>query len=427
MEFLPIAAMFAFFALNIPVAFGLILSGLTYFLFLCDGMPMDMLVQGMIAQTSSFTMLAIPLFIAAGVAMTYGGISQSLLDLADTLVGHRIGGLGHVNVLLSTFMGGCSGSATADCAFESKILVPEMVKRGYSKGFSAAITSASSIITPIIPPGICLIIYATAANVAIGDMFMAGYSPGILLCLALMIATHFIAKAKRFPPSRQKRASVGEILEQARKSAWALVLPILIITSLRFGWITPTECGAMTLAYSILVGFFIYRKLKFGHLPRVLVESTLNTATVMLILAAANMFARYLTWEGLPHRLTEFITGTTSNPVVFLLMVNLLMIVMGMFIDTAAALIILPPLLVPIAKAMGIDPLHLGIVMCMQDTFGGITPPFGVLMFTSTTITRTKVSDYIREGWPLILTCLAVILLVTFVPALSLWPMRLFG
>ena len=427
MEFFPILLMFVFFALNIPVAYGLILSGLTYFLFLCEGMPMDMLVQGMIAQTSSFTMLAIPLFIAAGVAMTYGGISQSLLDFADVLVGHKIGGLGHVNVLLSTFMGGCSGSATADCAFESKILVPEMIKRGYSKGYSAAITSASSIITPIIPPGICLIIYATAANVSIGDMFMAGYTPGILLCIALMVTTHFIAKARKFPPSRARRATMGEILEQGKKSIWALLLPILIITSLRLGWITPTECGAMTLVYSVLVGFFIYRKLKSVHFPRILVESVLNTATVMLILAAANMFARYLTWEMLPQRLTAFITSTTSSPIVFLIMVNILMIIMGMFIDTAAALIILPPLLVPIAKTMGISPIHLGIVMCMQDTFGGITPPFGVLMFTSTTITKTKVSEYIRDGWPLVVTCFLVIILVTFFPIISLWPMKLFG
>lgn len=426
MEFLPIVLMFVFFALNIPVAFGLILSGLTYFLFLCEGMPMDMLVQGMIAQTSSFTMLAIPLFIAAGVAMTYGGISQSLLDFADVLVGHKIGGLGHVNVLLSTFMGGCSGSATADCAFESKILVPEMIKRGYSKGYSAAITASSSIITPIIPPGICLIIYATAANVSIGDMFMAGYGPGILLCVALMGATSFIAKLRGFPPSRKQRASRREIARQIRKSIWALLLPLLIITSLRLGWITPTECGAMTLVYSVLVGLLVYRKLTFGHFPRILVESVLNTATVMLILAAANMFARYLTWELLPQRLTAFITDMTSSPVVFLLMVNVLMIVMGMFIDTAAALIILPPLLVPIAKTLGINPIHLGIVMCMQDTFGGITPPFGVLMFTATTITKTPVSEYIRDGWPLIVTAFVVIMLVTFFPVLSMWPMYLF-
>ncbi|MCC8181008.1 MAG: TRAP transporter large permease [Planctomycetes bacterium] len=427
MEFLPIILMFILFALNIPVAYCLILSGLSYFLFLVDGMPMDMLVQGMIAQTSSFTMLAIPLFIAAGVVMTYGGISQSLLDFADILVGHKIGGLGHVNVLLSTFMGGCSGSATADCAFESKILVPEMIKRGYSKGYSAAITAASSIITPIIPPGICLIIYATAANVSIGDMFMAGYTPGILLCIALMLANSFIAKARKFPPSRKTRASFGEILAQGKKSVWALALPILIITSLRVGWITPTECGAMTLVYSLLVGFFVYRKLQFIHLPRVLVESVLNTTTVMLILAAANMFARYLTWEQLPQRLSAFIMGMTDSPIVFLLMVNILMIIMGMFIDTAAALIILPPLLVPIARRLGVDPIHLGIVMCMQDTFGCITPPFGVLMFTSTSITKTRVADYIREGWPLIVTAFIVILLVTFLPGISLWPLRLFG
>jgi tripartite ATP-independent transporter DctM subunit len=426
MQFFPIALMFIFFLLNIPVAYALLMSGVVYFVFLCVGMPMDMVIQAMIAQTSSFTMLAIPLFIAAGVTMTYGGIAQSLLDFADVLVGHKIGGLGHVNVLMSTFMGGCSGSCCADCAFDSKVLVPEMNKRGYSKGFSAAITTTSSIITPIIPPGICLIIYATAANVSIGDMFVAGYTPGILLCIALMFMNSIISKKKKFLPSREKKTTGKEILRQAGKSIWALILPFLIIGALRMGYVTPTECGAVTLVYSLIVGFFIYRKLKIRHLPVILVETVLNTASVMLILVVANMFARYLTWERMPQYLTAFMMGLTTNPVVFLLLINVLMMIMGMFIDTAAALIILPPLLVPIALRLGIDPIHLGIVLCMQDTFGGVTPPFGVLMFTATTITKTKISEYIEDGWPLILTCLVVILLVTLIPYLSIWPLKLF-
>ncbi|WNX84119.1 TRAP transporter large permease [Agathobaculum sp. NTUH-O15-33] len=426
-QFLPILILFLLFAFNIPVGYCLLAAGLSYFVFLSPGMPMDMILQSLVAQSQSFTMLAIPLFVTAGVVMSYGGIAGAIMDFAEVLIGHRVGGLAQVNILTSTFMGGCSGSGNADTAFNAKIIVPEMEKRGYTKGFSAAVTTCSSCITPIIPPGICLIIYATAANQSIGDMFMAGYLPGLLIAAALMVVTDFISKRRGLKPSRDKRATGREVLAQLGRSIWALLLPLGIIMGLRLGVFTPTECGAFCIMLSAVVGALIYKKLKWSMVPKILVESAVTTACIMFILAGANMFARYLTLENIPQTLATAIMNFTDSPVVFLLIVNIFLILLGMFMDSAAALIILPPLLVPIATKLGIDPIHFGIIMCLNDTIGGASPPFGILLFTCVSIIKVKVSEYIREGWPLLLTLLACLLLITYVPGISLGLLRLFG
>ena len=421
MEFLPILILFILFAFNIPVAFCLLAAGLIYFCFLSPGMPMDMILQSLIAQSESFTMLAIPLFVTAGVVMSYGGIAGAIMDFAEVLIGHRIGGLAQVNILTSTLMGGCSGSGNADTAFNAKLIVPEMLKRGYTKGFSAAVTTASSCITPIIPPGICLIIYATAANQSIGDMFMAGYLPGILLAIMLMVVTDFISKRRGLKPSREKRASGKEILSQLGRSIWALLLPLGIIMGLRLGLFTPTECGAFCIMLSLAVGIFVYKKLKWTMVPKILLESAVTTACIMFILAGANMFARYLSLENIPQTLANAIMNFTDSPIVFLLIVNIFLILLGMFMDSAAALVILPPLLVPIATQLGIDPIHFGIVMCINDTIGGASPPFGILLFTCVSIIKVKVSEYIKEGWPLLVTLLIWLFIVTYIPQISLF------
>lgn len=419
LSYLPLIIMFGLFALNVPVAFSLAISGMVYFIFICHDLPIDMLVQALVASTESYPLLAIPFFITGGVLMSYAGISTSLLDFADVLVGHRRGGLAQTNCLLSTFMGGVSGSPIADCAFESKVLVPSMVRKGYSKGFSAAITAASSVITPIIPPGICLVMYATATNQSIGSMFAAGYVPGILMCIALMIVCDVICKRRRYQEPHQ-RAGGKQILRQALTSVWALFLPFGIILGMRFGLFTPTECGAMVVVYAAVVGFLVYRKLRWRDIPRILVESAVSTATVMFIMACAGLFTRYLSWEQIPSRLSQFLVTNMNNKYVFLLFVNLLLLVMGMFFDANAALVIFPALLAPVAKSLGINLVHFGIVMCINITIGGVTPPYGILMFTTQAVTKVKISEYVREGWPLIVTLLVILLLVTYVPGLCL-------
>jgi tripartite ATP-independent transporter DctM subunit len=417
---IPLILMFILFALNIPVSFSLLISGMFYFVFLNHDIPMDLLVQAMIGSTESYPMLAIPFFITAGVIMSYAGIAKSLLDMAEVLTGHLRGGLAQVNVLLSAFIGGISGSPIADCAFDTKVLVPEMEKKGFPRPFSAAITAASSVITPIIPPGICLIIYAIGTNQSIGDMFLAGYVPGILLCVALMITVDIISRKRKYLPSR-KRATLREIFKQGFASVWALLLPFGIILGLRIGIFTPTECGAMTVVYSVLIGIFVYKELRVRHLPRILVESVISTAMVMFIMACASVFSRYLNWERLPSILSGFLIGAATNKYIFLIIVNLFLLFMGMFFDANAALIIFPPLLAPVAKSLGIDLVQFGIILCINITIGGVTPPFGILMFTACGPTRVKIKDFIREAIQFIGALIAVLLLVTFIPGVSLF------
>lgn len=422
---IPILIVFVLFFLGVPVAFAMLIASFIYFTFMCDGVNMFTMVSSLLTNSESFTMLAVPFFVTAGTIMGYGGVSENLLDFCELLTGRFTGGLGATNCLLSTFMGGISGSSVADAAFEAKMLVPEMEKRGYSKGYSAAITAASSCITPIIPPGICLIIYATSAGCSIGDMFMAGYIPGLMICVALMVTNYFVSKKHGWLPSRDKNPTVSEVVRQTGKSIWALALPLGIIMGMRLGWFTPTECAAVTIVYSIFVGALVYKRLKVKHIKPIIVESVNNTASVLMILSAASLFSRYMVWENIPQRAATALASVATNKFTFITIVLLFMLVLGMFLDTAAALVILPPLLLPVATALGIDVVHFGIILCLMDTIGGITPPFGVMLFAVMGVTKVSVKDYLKEGWPLIAVTFGVILLVSFVPEFCMFLVNL--
>lgn len=264
--YIPVIIVFLLYFSGIPIAYALFGATVSYFSFIDSTSPTHLMFQRIITSTQSFPLLAIPFFIMAGSIMNYAGISSKLLKFTDVLTGHLSGGLAQVNVLLSLLMGGVSGSANADAAMQSKMLVPEMEKRGYSKAFSAAITAASSAVTPVIPPGINLIIYALIANVSVTKMFMAGYVPGILMAAALMLTVAVISKKRGYRPSREKRATLGEILTQLKESIWALLFPFGIIAGLRLGMFTPSEAGAVAVVYCIFVGAVIYRELKWEHM-----------------------------------------------------------------------------------------------------------------------------------------------------------------
>lgn len=427
MVFLPLILMFVLFALNIPVAFGMLISGLIYFTFMNNDIPTDMMVQNMVSGTESFSMLAIPFFITAGSVMGYAGISAKLMSFAEILVGHMKGGMGQVNCVLSALMGGISGSANADACFEAKMLVPEMEKRGFSREFSAAVTSASSCITPIIPPGICLILYANVANVSVQNMFFAGYIPGFAILIALMIVVHLVSSRDGYGAMRGKMSSLSEIGKGALESIWALMLPFGIVLGLRLGWFTPTECGAVLVVYSLLVGIFVYHEFKPKHIPLVLKESVISTACVMFIICTAKVLAKYLSWEQIPAMISTFLTSLTDNKFVFLLLVNLFLLLMGMFFDTTAALIIFPPLLLPAALALGINPIHFGIIICINITIGGISPPFGVVSFAVLSVCNAKMGRYIRQLAPFLVALLIVLALVTFVEPVSMFLPSLLG
>lgn len=421
MIYLPILLVFVLYFLGIPIAYALFGSAIFYFTFFDAGMPPDLVLQKFITSAASFPLLAIPFFVMAGSIMNYSGISKKLMQMAEVLTGHLIGGLAQVNVVLSTFMGGVSGSANADAAMQSKILVPQMEKRGYSRAFSAATTAASSAISPVIPPGIVMIIYALIAQVSVAELFVAGYVPGLIMAGALMLTVTIISRKRHYKPSRDKRASLGEIGAQFKDSIWSLSLPFGVILGLRFGLFTPTEAGAMAVLASILIGIFVYKELNISHIKPILLDTIYGTGTVVLIIVAASVFGYYLTWERIPQEFTAMLLEFTSNRYMMLAVINVFLLLIGMFLEGGAALIILAPLLVPVAVALGIDPVHFGMIMIVNIMIGGVTPPFGSLMFTTCSITRVPIANFMREIWPFIIALLIALMVVTYAPALVLF------
>ncbi|MDF1617571.1 TRAP transporter large permease [Petrocella sp. FN5] len=424
---LPIGVLFILFFLNIPIAFALMGASLFYFIFINTSMPIQMVIQQFVTAVESFPYLAVPFFIMVGSVMNHSGISKALMDFADVLVGHTKGGLAQVNVLLSALMGGISGSANADAAMQSKILVPEMERKGFSRPFSAAITAASSAISPVIPPGTNLILYALIANVSVGSMFLAAYMPGILMALALMITVHIISVRRNYQPSREKMSSPMAIFKQFIVSVWALFIPFAIIMGMRFGIFTPTEAGGIAVVFAAIVGFVVYKKLKIEHIPLILMDTVKSTGAVMAIIASAKVFGYYLTLERIPQMITEFLVNMTDSPFVLLMVINILLLFIGMFIEGGAALVILAPLLVPAVKMFGVDPIHFGMIFIVNIMVGGLTPPFGSMMFTVCSIVNVKLEDFIKEVWPFIVALIAVLLLVTYSEGVALFTLNLFS
>lgn len=406
------------FFLGIPCSFAMMLVCIPYFL--SDPyIQATVITQKLLASCESQSLMAIPFFITAGAIMNYSGISEKLMEFADGLVGHLTGGLGHVNVLISTLMGGVSGSGAADCAMECKILVPEMLKYGYSKPYSAAITAATACITPIIPPGINLVLFACLCECSVGRLLAAGYIPGFLLCIAFMVLNHFISKKRGYVGGRKKMMEGKKLIKIFLSSLWALFLPFGLIMLLRFGVCTATEGGVMMAFYSIFVGKFVYKKLDLRKLPQILLEAVNSTAPVMMILCAANLFSYYMSWENVPSTLTKMLLTLTGNKYVFLLLCNILFLIIGCFMDAMAAMIVIAPLLAPVVRALDINIIHFGLMMCFNVGLAAITPPFGTYIFLVSGLLKMKTSEMIRDLWPFIGVAIIVLLLVTYVPWFS--------
>lgn len=414
----PILILLLFFALGVPVAFAMMLAVIPYFL--ADPyIATSVIAQKLIGNCESISLMAVPFFIVAGSIMNYSGITERLMNLADAIVGHMTGGLGQVNVLLSTLMGGISGSGAADCAQDCKILVPEMIKRGYDKPFCAAVTAASACITPIIPPGIALVVFACICEVSVGKLLASGYLPGLLLCAAQMIVVYIVSKKRGYKSEREHMMPIKHILKEALGAIWALFLPFGLIMALRFGVCTPTEGGVLMALYSVFVGKFVYKKLKLRQLPAILIEAALSTAPVMIILCAANLFSYYMAWENIPVALTKIMMSFTSNKYVFLLICNLLFLFLGMFMDGTASMIIIAPLLAPVVRALGINMIHFGLVICLNIGLGAITPPFGTYIFLVAGTLKMRTSDMVKDLLPFIAASIIVLFIVTYIPWFS--------
>lgn len=409
--------------LRVPVFLSILAGCLTYFL-MNPEVPALIAAQRLSSGVQSVPLLAIPFFVAAGTFMNYTGISRRVMNFAAVVTGRMRGGLAQVNVLMSTMMGGLSGSNLADAAMTSKMLVPEMRRKGYSNAFSSVVTATSAMITPLIPPGIAMILYGSIANVSIGRLFVSGLSIGLLLTVALMILVWLISRRHGYAPLRTEKATPREFGRAAQAASLALLLPVIIIGAIRLGIFTPTEAGAAAILYALLLGV-AYRELSLRNFLRGVKETVVSTSSIMVIVGAASGLAWIFTREQLPQALTESISSVISSPWAFLILMNLFLLVVGMFMEGNAAMIILVPLLAPMAELYGIDEIHFAMIFIFNMAIGSLSPPVGTLMLVTAGITKVKIASFIREAVPFYLTLVIVLALVTFIPAITTAPVSL--
>lgn len=403
---------------GLPIAF--VLLGASIVFFVQSGTPPQIVMQRFFMGIEPFPLLAVPLFILAGTIMARGGMARRLIDFADGLVGHWKGGLGQVNVVNSLIMGGMSGSAIADASVDAKILVPNMVRKGYGRDFATALSATSGIIAPMIPPGIGLILYGILAEVSIGRLFVAGIVPAFLLAIALIIVVRIIAGRRNYGSTRTKRVPRKELLRLAGRAGWVLFMPVLLIVGLRMGVFTPTELGGVAVFYALLVSMVVYREISLKDLLSVLREAALLSAVVLFIIGGASALGGVLTRERIPQLLFETLNSVSANAIVILIIINIGLLLMGTLVEGTALLVILAPLLTPLAASLGVDPVQFGVIMVLNLTIGGLTPPVGTIMYAVCAITGTTPKGYTKEIWPLLLAVITVLFLVTFVPAISL-------
>ncbi|HZK53751.1 MAG TPA: TRAP transporter large permease [Desulfosporosinus sp.] len=411
--------MLVLFAINIPIGFSVLAVSLFYF-FITGQLDPIIGVQRMLGGAQSSTLLAIPFFVLLGSLMNYTGISKRMLNLAETLTGHLPGGLAQVNVVLAMLMGGLSASSLADAAMQTKMLVPEMEKRGYDRGFAAAVIASAAQITPIIPPGIGLILFGFLANVSIGKMFMAGILPGLLMTVLNMTAVHWVSKRRGYLPTKEKPPTVKQVGIASKDAFWALFLVIVIIGGVRIGIYTPTEAGAIACFYVMIIGLFVYKEMKVIDIKGAILEAVRSTSSIMIIIMAASGFAWILTWEGVAQNITSFVTTFSTSPTVFMIAINIFLLVVGCFIEGNASMIVLIPLLLPTVLSLGINPVYFGIVMIINLAIGTLTPPMGTVMLLISGLTGVKVDKFTRELLPFYVANIVALLLITFIPTISL-------
>lgn len=413
-------------AVGMPVAFAIGISGVLFFLQNLN-LPITIPIQLAISQTQNFALLAVPLFIFAGNIMNGAGITKRLLDLAYVLTGHMRAGLGQVSAVLSTLMGGVSGSCIADAAMETRMLGPEMLKRGYSKGFSVSVNVWTSLITPIIPPGIGVILYGTIGQVSIGRLFASGIFPGLLLMILFMTAITVSARIKGMKPERE-RAKAKEIVVATGHSFWALLFPLVLLMGLRFGVFTPSEIGSFAVVYGLLVGGLIYKEFTWKGIKEVVKNSTSDIGAVMYLIALSGIFIYGIIWDRIPEVLANFFLGISTNPYILLIIIMAFLVIAGMFIDGSVLILMLTSIFLPIAIKVGINPVHFGLVFILTITLGNMTPPVGSAMYAGCSILKCPIQDYVKESIPFFIAAIIAILICVFFPNFVLFmPNLIFG
>jgi tripartite ATP-independent transporter DctM subunit len=413
-----IIALLALLLLGVPVGFSLVGSSLLA-VFLQDTIPLQAIPQRLALGLDSFPMLAIPLFILAGTVMEAGGITKRLIQLSEVLVGHIRGSLAHVSVVSNVFMSGVSGSGVADAAATGSALIPTMVKRGYGKGFAAAVLGASATVGPIIPPSIPMIIYGSLAGVSIGKLFLGGAIPGLMMSGSLMIVSYFIARKRGF--EKRKRASFKEIAIAVKEAFWALLMPIIIVGGIFSGLFTATESAVIAVIYSLIIGLFVYKDLKIKELPKKILETVTMSSSIGIIIAASAPFAWVLAYAQGPAKVLGVFENVANSTTAALLLLMFIFLLLGCFLDGMAIIIITTPVIMPILTQFGIDPLHFGVILAINVMIGTVTPPVGTIMYVAISIAKCSVAEFTKEIWPFLLMLIALLILFALVPGIILY------
>ncbi|HHZ10932.1 MAG TPA: TRAP transporter large permease [Rhizobiales bacterium] len=413
--------------LGLPVAFAIGISGFVFFA-TDPTMPMSIGVQKIATMSQSFPLLAVPFFVFAGHLMNESGITDRLFRFSHVAVGWMAGGLAQVAIVLSTVMGGVSGSAVADAAMEARILGPTMVAKGYGKGFSAAAIAVGSLITATIPPSIGLILYGYIGNVSIGRLFVAGIMPGLLMMVALMTTTYVIARRRNYVVTDSERPTVRALLAATWGAKWALFFPIALVLTIRGGFFTPSEVGAFAVVYAVLVGFLAHRELDFEKVKRAFAHAISDIGLIMIIILMSGMVGFAIIYLQVPQGISEWMLTGVEEPHLIVLLILFFLLVAGCFIESTVLVLLLTPIFVPIVTQIGIDPVHFGILMMSIVTLGGMTPPVGVAMFAVCSLMNVRIEEYTVEALPFIATIVGLIMVLLFLPSLVLWlPNLAFG
>ena len=410
----------AYLAIGVPVAFALGLSTVTA-LAVSGSFPMLVMLKETFTGIDSFPLMAVPFFILAAELMSGGSLTDVLLRFAGQFVGHKRGGLGYTNVVSLTFFSGISGSALADAAGPGSMLIKMMDKAGYDRSYAAALTASTAIVGPIIPPSIIMIIYALADdNVSVGALFIAGLIPGLLIAAAMCVVNWHVSKRRNYRGDGE-HPSMSEILRTTWRALPAILLPVVILGGMRAGWFTPTEASVVAVFYALVCGKYVYRTLEWKAVPDILARSALLTASVLIIIAMSASFAWVLTIEGMPQLVANWIADMHLSVWGFLIVVNVFLLLFGIFIEPLPGVMVLVPILAPVAAKLGVDPIHFAMIVIYNLTLGMITPPVGGLLFVTSNVSRVPMAALVRELKPFLWAHGVVLLLLTFVPALSNW------
>ena len=418
-----ILCLFVLFFIGVPICFSLGLVSLGSLA--VSGLPLIVVVQRMFTGGDSIVLIAIPLFMLSGELMFHCGMSKRMVDFADTLLGHLPSGLAMVSILACMFFAAITGSAIAATAAIGGIMIPLMKERGYHYTFSAPLLACGGSIGPIIPPSIPLLVYGVLASVSVADLFIGGIIPGIVMGLGLMVYSYIVGR-KRGYKGREKRASFREILHAGKSAIFALFMPIIIIGGILSGYFTPTEAGAIAVFYALIIGALVYRELSFQAMWESFVNAAKSTGQILIIVALASLFSWVITVAQVPQTVSSFLQANIHSKIGMLLVINIILLIAGTFIDTTSAIVIFAPLFIPICTSLGVDLVHFGMIMAVNLTIGMCTPPLGVCLFVSSSIAKISLKDQMRDLLPMLGVLLIVLLLVTYIPGLTLWLPGLF-